>query len=47
VILLVDWKELLENKDRLFWLAHTVGWFSFAFVHFLGSLQHDLRDIFF
>jgi sensor histidine kinase YesM len=44
--MLVNWKELLENKDRLFWLAHTVGWFSFAFVHFLGSLQHDLRDIF-
>jgi len=43
----VNWKELLENRNRLFWLAHTVGWFGFAFVHYLGSLQHDdLRDIF-
>ncbi len=42
----VNWKELLENRSRLFWLAHTAGWFGFAFVHYLGSLQHDLRDIF-
>lgn len=42
----MNWKELLENRNRLFWLAHTAGWFSFAFVHYLGSLQHDLRDIF-
>ncbi len=42
----MNWKELLENRSRLFWLAHTAGWFGFAFVHYLGSLQHDLRDIF-
>ncbi len=42
----VNWKDLLENRNRLFWLAHTAGWFGFAFVNYLGSLQHDLRDIF-
>lgn len=42
----MNWKDLLENRNRLFWLAHTAGWFGFAFVHYLGSLQHDLRDIF-
>ncbi|PKH88187.1 sensor histidine kinase [Colwellia sp. Bg11-28] len=42
----MNWKELLENRSRLFWLAHTAGWFGFAFVHYLGSLQHDSRDIF-
>jgi sensor histidine kinase YesM len=43
----VNWQELLENRNRLFWFAHTVGWFGFAFIHYLGSLQHDeLRDIF-
>jgi sensor histidine kinase YesM len=46
VVNFVNWKELLENRNRLFWLAHTAGWFGFAFVHYLGSLQHDLRDIF-
>jgi sensor histidine kinase YesM len=44
----VNWQELLENRNRLFWFAHTAGWFGFAFIHYLGSFQHDeLRDLFF
>ena len=42
----MNWKELLENRNRLFWIVHTAGWFGFALVHYLGSLLHDLRDIF-
>lgn len=42
----VNWKELIENRNRFFWLLHTGGWFGFALVQFLGSLLHDLRDIF-
>jgi len=42
----VNWKALLENRNRLFWLVHSAGWFGFALVHYLGSLLHDLRDIF-
>ena len=42
----MNWKELLENKNRIFWFAHSAGWFGFALVHYLGSLLHDLRDIF-
>ncbi len=42
----MNWKDFLENRNRLFWLAHSLGWFGFALVHYLGSLLHDLRDIF-
>lgn len=42
----VDWKKLIQNKNQLFWLMHTAGWLSFGLVHYLGSLLHDLRDIF-
>jgi len=42
----VNWKELIENRNRFFWILHTGGWFGFALVQFLGSLLHDLRDIF-
>lgn len=42
----MNWKDLLENRNRLFWLIHSAGWFGFALVHYLGSLLHDLRDIF-
>lgn len=42
----MNWKEFLEDRTRLFWFVHTAGWFGFALVHYLGSLLHDLRDIF-
>ncbi|WP_448211662.1 sensor histidine kinase [Colwellia sp. MEBiC06753] len=42
----MNWKELVENRNRFFWLLHTAGWFGFALVQFLGSLLHDLRDLF-
>ena len=39
-------KNLINSKERLFWLMHTAGWLGFAFVHYLSSLLHDLRDLF-
>jgi len=42
----VNWKELIENRNRFFWVLHTCGWIGFAMIQFLGSLLHDLRDIF-
>ncbi|WP_286235777.1 sensor histidine kinase [Thalassotalea sediminis] len=42
----MNWTKLIEDRNRLFWLMHTAGWFGFALVHYLGSLLHDLRDIF-
>jgi two-component system, LytTR family, sensor kinase len=42
----VNWKELIENRNRFFWVLHTGGWLGFAMIQFLGSLLHDLRDIF-
>ncbi|NMP32303.1 histidine kinase [Thalassotalea sp. M1531] len=42
----MNWKALIENRNRFFWLLQTAGWFGFALVQFLGSLLHDLRDIF-
>jgi sensor histidine kinase YesM len=42
----VNWAAIVENKNRLFWVFHTTGWLAFAFVCYLNSLLHDLRDIF-
>lgn len=42
----MKWQEYLEDKNRLFWFVHTIGWLGFALVHYLGSLLHDMRDIF-
>ena len=42
----MNWNSLIENRNRFFWLVHTAGWLAFGFVHYLGSLLHELRDIF-
>lgn len=42
----MNWKNIIENKDRLFWLMHTGGWLGFVLIHYLSSLLHDLRDLF-
>lgn len=42
----MNWKNIIKDNNKLFWLIHTAGWFAFALVHYLGSLLHDLRDIF-
>ena len=40
------WNNYIEDRNRLFWLVHTAGWLGFALIHYLGSLLHELRDIF-
>mgnify|MGYP000324305474 CR=1 FL=1 len=42
----MNWKELVEDRNRFFWILQSAGWLGFALVHYLGSLLHDLRDIF-
>ncbi|WOH39552.1 histidine kinase [Thalassotalea fonticola] len=42
----MNWQEFIENRNRFFWLLHIGGWIGFALVHYLGSLLHDLRDLF-
>ncbi|TKB44840.1 sensor histidine kinase [Thalassotalea mangrovi] len=42
----MNWQQLIEDRNRFFWFLHIGGWIGFAFVHFLGSLLHDLRDVF-
>ncbi len=42
----MNWHEFIENRNRFFWLLHIGGWVGFGLVHYLGSLLHDLRDLF-
>ncbi|WP_371379244.1 sensor histidine kinase [Thalassotalea aquiviva] len=42
----MNWHEIIENRNRFFWLLHIGGWVGFGLVHYLGSLLHDLRDLF-
>lgn len=42
----MNWNSLVEDRNRFFWVLQSAGWFGFALVHYLGTLLHDLRDIF-
>ncbi len=39
------WRKLLDDRERLFWLLHTVGWIGFAIVYYIGSFLHDMRSL--
>ena len=41
-----QWQRLVEDHKRFFWFLHTMGWSGFALVHYLGSLVHEMRDIY-
>ncbi|RUO79340.1 sensor histidine kinase [Pseudidiomarina taiwanensis] len=40
------WKAILEDRNRFFWLLQVAGWSGYALVHYIGSLMHEMRDIY-
>jgi len=40
------WKSLLEDRNRFFWVLQAAGWSGYALVHYIGSLMHEMRDIY-
>ncbi|WP_111979263.1 sensor histidine kinase [Algibacillus agarilyticus] len=40
------WHNFIDDRERLFWFLQTSGWVGYCLVHYLGSLLHEMRDIF-
>ncbi|CAI8160488.1 sensor histidine kinase [Pseudidiomarina mangrovi] len=40
------WKSLLDDRNRFFWVLQAAGWSGYALVHYIGSLMHEMRDIY-
>ncbi|MGM0481321.1 MAG: sensor histidine kinase [Pseudomonadota bacterium] len=38
--------SLFEHRNRSFWLLQSVGWAGYALVNYIGSLMHEMRDIY-
>lgn len=36
--------RFLENRNHQFWILHSLGWFGFAIVNYLGGLIQETRD---
>lgn len=43
---LSQWRGLLDDRNRFFWVLQGVGWSGYALVHYIGSLMHEMRDIY-
>ncbi|MDX1706496.1 sensor histidine kinase [Pseudidiomarina sp.] len=41
-----NWKIIFDDRNRFFWLLQSAGWFGYALVHYIGSLMHEMRDIY-
>ena len=37
---------LFEHRDRSFWVLQIGGWAGYALVNYIGSLMHEMRDIY-
>ena len=37
-------QKFFEDRHRLFWLLHTLGWVGFALISYLGSLFQEMRS---
>ncbi|MAD74382.1 MAG: sensor histidine kinase [Rheinheimera sp.] len=36
--------KVFEDRNRQFWILHSLGWLGFAIVNYLGSLVQETRD---
>ncbi|MCL5255813.1 MAG: histidine kinase [Gammaproteobacteria bacterium] len=41
----MNWRSLLEDRNKLFWLMQIAGWCGYALVQYMGSLMHEMREI--
>lgn len=45
---LTDWlsRALFDHRNRAFWVLQVGGWGGYALVNYIGSLMHEMRDIY-
>lgn len=42
----MNWRALLEERNKMFWALQIAGWTGFAVVQYIGSLMQEMRSIF-
>ncbi|RUO22416.1 sensor histidine kinase [Aliidiomarina iranensis] len=41
----MNWRSYLEDRNKMFWLLQIAGWSGYALVQYMGSLMHEMREI--
>ncbi|WP_194755678.1 sensor histidine kinase [Aliidiomarina indica] len=42
----MNWRSYFEDRNKMFWALQIAGWLGYALVQYMGSLMHEMRDIF-
>lgn len=42
----MNWRNLFEERNKLFWVLQTAGWTGYALIQYIGTLMQELRDIY-
>jgi len=42
----LNWRVLLEDRNKMFWALQIAGWIGYAFVQYIGSLMQEMRSIY-
>ncbi|HLV47737.1 MAG TPA: histidine kinase [Aliidiomarina sp.] len=42
----MNWRVLLEDRNKMFWALQIAGWLGYAFVQYIGSLMQEMRSIY-
>ncbi len=42
----MNWQQLVDNRQRFFWVLQIAGWFGYALVNYIGSKVFEMRDIY-
>lgn len=42
----MNWRTLLEDRNKFFWILQICGWLGYALIQYIGSLTQEMRDIY-
>ncbi|GAP75147.1 Sensor histidine kinase YehU [Pseudoalteromonas sp. THAF3] len=43
---ILNWQQLVDNRQRFFWVLQIAGWIGYALVNYIGSKVFEMRDIY-
>ncbi|MBU2968584.1 histidine kinase [Pseudoalteromonas sp. C2R02] len=42
----MNWQQLVDNRQRFFWVLQVSGWIGYALLNYIGSKVFEMRDIY-
>ena len=42
----MNWRQLLDDRNRFFWVLQIAGWLGYVLIQYIGSLTQETREIY-